>query len=739
MLRGPNGSGRFHADGRRRPAAGRMGRAAGAARALGVRDRHVFRLGRHFGGDARQSARCLRPAVRRATRRAACSAPISARAAACRWSTSPAVRRTRAGSSRPWKRWRWKGWPQPISTNSAVRCCMPTNWCTTAARATSTTNSRPAPSKHSDLGCLMENLGCKGTQAHADCNQRLWNGDGSCLRGGFACIACTEPGFEEPGHAFQRTPKVAGIPIGLPTDMPKAWFVALAALSKSATPKRVRENAVADHPVVRPPVRKAGEMSAHPARPLQPRRGRSRSPARHRRTAASAQRASTRRCSAASSRLLAGRAPQDALAIVPRICGICSVAQSAAAAAALAAAAGVRPPRNGELARIPGAGDREPGRPPERTSTCSSCRISRAPAYAGRPWHGDIATPLHRVARQRGRRPAAGAGPPAQRDGLPRRTLAAHAGAAARRQHPGGDGRPSGYACVRCCASSALSSKASCSATRWRTSPRSPAWPQLQAWAAGRRGDFPAFLDTAGGPRPRTHRPGGRQLHLVRCLRRPRSPAGIRRPGWQRSTPLDPAKITEDVAPCLAGRRRAAAASARRDARAGRQGRRLHLVQGAALCRRGGRNRCAGAPDRCRATRCRATLSPRHGASVTARVVARMLELATVLPAMEGWVRALVPGEPFCVPAPLPDEAEAAGPGRSRPRQPRPLAAHRARTHRALPDRRPDHLELLAARRRGRPGPLEQALVGLPAGDGAPPLVQHVVRSFDPCMVCTVH
>ncbi len=113
--------------------------------------------------------------------------------------------------------------------------------------------------KSSDLGCLMENLGCKGTQAHADCNLRAWNGSGSCLRGGYACIACTEPGFEAPGHPFQETPKVAGIPIGLPTDMPKAWFVALAALSKSATPQRVRENAVSDHPVVRPAIRKTGK------------------------------------------------------------------------------------------------------------------------------------------------------------------------------------------------------------------------------------------------------------------------------------------------------------------------------------------------------------------------------------------------------------------------------------------------------------------------------------------------
>jgi uptake hydrogenase small subunit len=112
--------------------------------------------------------------------------------------------------------------------------------------------------KASDQGCLMENLGCKGTQAHGDCNTRLWNGSGSCLRGGFPCINCTAPGFEEPGHPFAETPKVAGIPIGLPSDMPKAWFVALAALSKSATPRRLRENAQADHLVVTPAIRKTG-------------------------------------------------------------------------------------------------------------------------------------------------------------------------------------------------------------------------------------------------------------------------------------------------------------------------------------------------------------------------------------------------------------------------------------------------------------------------------------------------
>ena len=109
--------------------------------------------------------------------------------------------------------------------------------------------------KASDIGCMMEHMGCKGTQAHGDCNTRLWNGEGSCTRGGYPCINCTAPNFEEPGHPFAVTPKIAGIPIGLPIDMPKAWFVALASLSKAATPQRVKLNAVQDRPVIAPSIR----------------------------------------------------------------------------------------------------------------------------------------------------------------------------------------------------------------------------------------------------------------------------------------------------------------------------------------------------------------------------------------------------------------------------------------------------------------------------------------------------
>ena len=149
---------------------------------------------------------------------------------------------------------------QPLATDQLDALGRPRAYCDQLAHHGCARNEfyeyKASAEKPSDLGCLMEHMGCKGTQAHADCNIRLWNGEGSCARGGYACISCTEPGFEEPGHPFHQTPKVAGIPIGLPTDMHKAWFVALASQSKSATPRRVKQNSTADHVVVAPMIRK---------------------------------------------------------------------------------------------------------------------------------------------------------------------------------------------------------------------------------------------------------------------------------------------------------------------------------------------------------------------------------------------------------------------------------------------------------------------------------------------------
>jgi Ni,Fe-hydrogenase I large subunit len=129
------------------------------------------------------------------------------------------------------------------------------------------------------------------------------------------------------------------------------------------------------------------------------------------------------------------------------------------------------------------------------------------------------------------------------------------------------------------------------------------------------------------------------------------------------------------------------------------------------------------------------------GGSVLARVVARLLELALVVPAMERWVRALTPGEAFCSPWQLPDQASAVGLVEAA----RGALGHWLRIERGkiagYQIIAPTTWNFSPRDAAGVPGALEQALVGLPVGEGesVPLAVQHVVRSFDPCMVCTVH
>jgi len=129
----------------------------------------------------------------------------------------------------------------------------------------------------------------------------------------------------------------------------------------------------------------------------------------------------------------------------------------------------------------------------------------------------------------------------------------------------------------------------------------------------------------------------------------------------------------------------------------------------------------------------------RHGGgNVKSRVVARLLEIAVILPAMEQWVQQLVPGEPFCAQGEMPQEATGAG---------MVEAARGSLGHWiSVEDGHIANYQIVSPTTwnfsprdaAGTPGPLEQALVGTPAGEGNV-AVQHVVRSFDPCMVCTVH
>lgn len=129
------------------------------------------------------------------------------------------------------------------------------------------------------------------------------------------------------------------------------------------------------------------------------------------------------------------------------------------------------------------------------------------------------------------------------------------------------------------------------------------------------------------------------------------------------------------------------------------------------------------------------------GGSVLARVVARLVETARTLIAMERWVHELTPGAPWCAQGTVPDHGRAAGLTEAA----RGALGHWLRVENG----RIAGYQIIAPTTwnfsprdgAGMPGPLEAALVGAPVrqGETTPVAVQHIVRSFDPCMVCTVH
>ncbi len=434
--------------------------------------------------------------------------------------------------------------------------------------------------------------------------------------------------------------------------------------------------------------------------------------------------------------ILAGRAPADALVVAPRVCGICSVSQSAAAAGALARLAGIEAPPNGRLAS-------------DLVLACENLAdhvthfalffmpdFARA-AYAGRPWHATVRE-----------RYAAGRGRSQQRLVAARARLLHLLGLLAGKWphslalQPGGTTRAvDGGERIRLMG--ILAEFRECLEEVLFAGPLdevaaldSPA--ALARWADAApdsRGDFRLFLAIA------------RDLELDRLGRGPAAflshggfglwPAGTLMDGI--GGPLDTAQMREDPAhswmagppahpadgttvpdadkpgayswckaPRLAGRPAEVGALAR------------HAVAGDPLAR---------------------GLVGNGGGSVRDRVVMRLVEAARLLIAMEGWVRRLTPGEPFCHDAPLPEDGAAAG----------LVEAARGALGHWLTVRRgvihnyqivaPTTWNFSPRDQDGQPGPLEQALAGTPVqpGEDTPLAVQHVVRSFDPCMACTVH
>lgn len=131
----------------------------------------------------------------------------------------------------------------------------------------------------------------------------------------------------------------------------------------------------------------------------------------------------------------------------------------------------------------------------------------------------------------------------------------------------------------------------------------------------------------------------------------------------------------------------------------------------------------------------------RRGVGVTARVLARVVEIARCLVGLEAWIDRLEPDAPVHRELELPKVGRAAGLVEAA----RGTLGHWIVVENGLISRyqiiSPTTWNFSPRDAQGRPGPLEAALEGvaIEREQETPVAVQHIVRSFDPCMACTVH
>ena len=424
--------------------------------------------------------------------------------------------------------------------------------------------------------------------------------------------------------------------------------------------------------------------------------------------------------------ILADKSPLDALVFVPRICGICSVAQSAAAATALADAMGLAPPENGRLAaNLVLAAE-------NLADHLSHFYLFfmpdfTGPAYGDRAWHGEAVARFEAMAGTSSRRML-----PARASLLQTMGILAGKWPHTLALQPGGSTRPVQVAerlrLVVLLREFRAWLEEQLFGDRLEAVAAIPNLPELLDWSrqpGPAAADFGLFLRLAEDLELWQH---GRAADLFMSYGAYAQETGhfFAAGLWDgRLHPLDPDQIREDASHAWLAeeggprhpsdgltRPQAGKAGAYSWCKAPRLGGRA--VEVGALARQV----VAGQP-------LARDLVARHGGNAFARVVMRLVEIARVLPAMEAWSMALEPGAPYCSVAEMP--AAATGTGLVE-------AARGALGHWLMVrEGRLANYQIIAPTTwnfsprdgQGIPGPLEQALVGLPAGEGAVPLVQH--------------
>jgi hydrogenase large subunit len=440
--------------------------------------------------------------------------------------------------------------------------------------------------------------------------------------------------------------------------------------------------------------------------------------------------------------ILLGKAPADALVYAPRICGICSVSQSLAAAKALAMAQGLTPPENG--ARLQELILAAENIADHLTHFYMFFMPDFAQSlYAGEPWY-------EQASRFRAM------GGPAQREFIPARAAFLHIMGlvAGHWPHtlglqPGGTTRAIGRAVQARLTGIVLGMRRFLETAVFGDALENVAALSsagaLNEWVAAgapKESDFARFLafsealglEAMGRATDVFMSYGAYAANGVPAFAR-----GVFRAGTV--SELDPSAIAEDHASSWLVRAEAPsppqrgltvpdadAAGAYSWCKAPRLG--GAVVETGALARQ----LVDGHP-------LLRELAAKAGGNVQSRVIARLIEVARLIPLMERWIWEIRPGDPFCAHAAMPDEAKGEG----------LIEAARGSLGHWLEIRKgrifnyqivaPTTWNFSPRDGAGQPGACEQALVGAAVrkGETTPAAVQHIVRSFDPCMVCTVH